>query len=58
MDKYDPYSREGGLFSDFINTFLKRKAEANGCPILFRIPENAMLRLSMLEKACGVIGMQ
>jgi hypothetical protein len=58
VDMYDPYSREGGFFADFINTFLKLKAEANGYPIWVRTLENAMLRLSMLEKTCGVIGMQ
>ena len=26
---YDPHTREGGLFADYINTFLKLKAEAS-----------------------------
>jgi len=30
VTKYDPYTREGGLFVDYINTFLKLKADASG----------------------------
>ena len=30
VTKYNPHTREGGLFADNINTFLKLKAEAIG----------------------------
>jgi hypothetical protein len=30
--KYDPQTREGGLFVDYINTFLTLKAEVRGYP--------------------------
>ena len=30
--KYDPFSKRGGLFSPYINTFLKIKQEASGPP--------------------------
>jgi len=32
VTKYDPHTRDGGLFADYINTFLKLKAEASGYP--------------------------
>jgi hypothetical protein len=38
--QYDPQSREGGLFVDYINTFLKLKAEASGFPTLVRTPKD------------------
>ena len=31
-EKYDPTKKQGGLFSAYINTFLKLKQEANGYP--------------------------
>jgi hypothetical protein len=34
--QYDPQSRDGGLFVDYINTFLKLKAEASGFPTWVR----------------------
>jgi len=54
MTKYDPQTREGGLFSDYFNTFLKHQAEARGYPHGFETlrRRNVMLRLLMLEKAC------
>ena len=38
--KYDPQTREGGLFADYINMFLILKAEASGYPIWIRTPED------------------
>jgi hypothetical protein len=32
VTKYDPHTREVVLFADYINTFLKFKAEASGYP--------------------------
>jgi hypothetical protein len=36
--RYDPHTGEGGLFVDYINTFLKLKAEASGYPCWVRGP--------------------
>jgi hypothetical protein len=38
--KYDPHTREGGLFAESINTFLKRKAEASGYSPWVQNPED------------------
>ena len=32
--RYDPENKEGGLFANYINTFLKYKQEASGPPDL------------------------
>jgi len=40
VTKYDPHTREGGLFEEYINTFLKLKAEASGYPAWVRSPED------------------
>jgi hypothetical protein len=32
VTKYDPHTRGGGLFADYIKTFLKLKVEASGYP--------------------------
>ena len=39
VTQYDPHTCEGGLFVDYINTFLKLKAEASGYPSWVRSPE-------------------
>ena len=38
--KYDSQTREVGLFSEYINTFLKLKAEASGYPSWVRTLED------------------
>jgi len=40
VTKYDLDTRECGLFADYINTFLKLKAEASGYPAWVRNPED------------------
>ena len=40
VTKYDPHTREGNLFADYINTILKLKAEASGYPRWVRNPED------------------
>jgi hypothetical protein len=32
FDQYDPISKTGGLFTDYVNMFLKIKQEASGLP--------------------------
>jgi len=39
VTQYKRETGEGGLFVDYINTFLKIKAEASGYPSLVRSPE-------------------
>ena len=38
VTRYDPETREGGLFADYTNTFLKLNAETSGYPDWVRSP--------------------
>jgi hypothetical protein len=38
VTQYDPETSDGGLFVEYINTFLKLNAEASGNPIWVRTP--------------------
>jgi hypothetical protein len=38
--QYDPQSREGGLFVEYINKFLKLKAKASGFPVCVQSHDN------------------
>jgi len=40
VTQYNPETGEGGLFVDYINTFLKLKAEASGYPDWVKNPED------------------
>jgi len=40
VTQYNPETGEGGLFANYINTFLKLKAEASGYPGWVRSPED------------------
>jgi hypothetical protein len=40
VTQYDPPTGEGGLFAQYINTFLKLKAEASGYPNWVQCPED------------------
>jgi hypothetical protein len=40
VNGYDPHTGEGGLFVDYINTFLKLKAEASGYRCWVRGPDD------------------
>jgi len=53
-DKNGPHTREDGLFADYINTFLKLKAEASGYPSWVGNPEDEerYVKNLMLENAC------
>jgi hypothetical protein len=39
VTQYDPKTGQGGLFVEYINTFLKLKAEASGYPSWVRTPD-------------------
>ena len=43
VTQYDPNTCEGGLFVEYINTFLKLKAEASGYPSWVRNPDDEEL---------------
>ena len=43
VTQYNPETGEGGLFGDYINTFLKLKAEASGYPGWVRSPADEEL---------------
>jgi len=43
VTQYNPETAEGGLFVDYINTFLKLKAEASGYPGWVRNPADEEL---------------
>lgn len=40
MTKYDPATNEGGIFSEYINTFLKIKTSASGFPTWCKADED------------------
>jgi hypothetical protein len=39
MTKYNPQTGDGGIFDEYINTFLKLKAEASGYPNWVKCPD-------------------
>jgi hypothetical protein len=55
VTKYDPHTREAGLFADYINTSLKRKAEARGYPAWVRNPEDEERYVATFNAREGVL---
>ena len=55
VTQYDTTSGEGGLFVDYINTFLKLKAEASGFPSWVRTPSEENRYIEGFRKSEGVI---
>jgi len=43
VTQYDPHTGEGGLFAEYINTFLKIKAEVSGYPSWVRTSQDEEL---------------
>ena len=54
VTQYDPESGEGGLFVDYINTFLKLKAEASGYPGWVCSPEDKELYIGTFRNNEGI----
>jgi len=54
ITQYKPESGDGGLFVDYINTFLKLKAEASGYPSWFCSPEDEELYIETCLKHEGI----
>ena len=55
VTKYVPHTREGGLFADYINTFLKLKAEASGYPSWVRNPKDEERYVEIFNAKEGVL---
>ena len=55
MTKYDPHTRDGGLFADYINTSLKFQAEASGYTSWFGNPEDKERYFETFNARDGVL---
>ena len=55
VTQYDTASGEEGLFVEYINTFLKLKAEANGYPIWVRSPSDEECYIADFQQNEGII---
>ena len=55
VTKYEPHTREVGLFAEYINTFLKLKAEASDYPAWFRNPEDEERYVETFNAKEGVL---
>jgi len=54
VSKYNPETGEGGLFVEYINSFLKLEAEASCYPGWVRNPENEELYVETFLKNGGI----
>ena len=54
MTQYDPQTGTGGLFVQYINTFLKLKAEASGYPIWVKRPADEDRYISKFAASEGI----
>jgi hypothetical protein len=54
VTQYDPETVDGGLFVEYINTFLKLKAEASGYPNWVHCPEDEVRLISKFHKSEGI----
>jgi G:T-mismatch repair DNA endonuclease (very short patch repair protein) len=54
VTQYDRQNGEGGLFVDYINTFLKLKAEASGFPAWVRTPDDEDRYINTFFESEGV----
>jgi len=55
VTQYDTSFGEGGLFVDYINTFLKLKAEASGFPRWVRTPSDEERYIEEFRQSEGII---
>jgi hypothetical protein len=55
VTKYDPTTGQGGLFVDYINTFLKLKAEASGYPSWVRTPKDEDSYINAFVASEGIL---
>jgi hypothetical protein len=52
--QYDPETDDGGLFVEYINTFLKLKTEASGYPNWVQCPKDEDRCISEFYKSEGI----
>jgi hypothetical protein len=55
MTRYDPQTGDGGLFTEYINTFLKLKAEASRYSNLMQCTEDEDRYISEFHKSEGIL---
>jgi hypothetical protein len=55
VTQYDPRTCEGGLFAEYINTFLKLKADARGLPSWVRIPDDEERYIREFNTSEGIL---
>ena len=55
VTQYDPTTGRSGLFVEYINTFLKLKAEATGYPSWVRTPEDEDSYINMLKASESIL---
>src|SRR5215472_7888766 len=55
VTQFDKVSGEGGLFVEYIDTFLKLKAEASGYPVWVSTPEDEDRFISAFEESEGIV---
>ena len=53
--QYDPQTGQGGIFVEYINTFLKLKTEASGYPSWVRTPEDEDRYIATIRASEGVL---
>jgi hypothetical protein len=54
VTQYDPATGQGGRFVEYINTFLKLKAEASVCPSWVRTPDDEDRYIELFWQSEGV----
>jgi hypothetical protein len=54
VTQYEPETGDGDLFVEYINTFLKLKAEASGYPNWVQCPEDEDQYISEFKKSEGI----
>jgi hypothetical protein len=55
VTRYDPQTGDGGLFAQYINTFLKLKAEASGYPNWMQCPADEDRYISEFQSIEGIL---
>ena len=55
VTRYNQEAGQGGLFADYINTFLKLKAEASGYPSWFRTPNDEDRYIESFRQSEGTL---
>jgi hypothetical protein len=54
VTQYNPDTSDGGLFVEYINTFLKLKAEASGYPSWVQTPADKELYIRQFFESEGI----